>query len=441
MSAPAPGQPPPPPRAALVAFALVALYLLAGDAFALRLRSVGLLLRFERALRPAPAAPVAPAAAPAPAAGPGAPPPAAPPPGAPPAAAATPLGDVALDAITRSLESFALNEVDEATFDLPLERGPARARVYEPRGRASPPALVLAHGVHRLGIDEPRLVGLARSFSAAGLRVLTPQLAGLADYHLDGADADTIGQAALAFAPWSGREKVGVVGVSFAGGLGLIAALDERYAGAFAFVGTVGAYYDLAQTLRFLATNEARGPDGRDPRLVAHDYGALVLAYDHADEFFAPADRELARAALRLRLYERHDESKAAAQNPALSPDAASTLQRLFEGWDAPLRQRFLASIDQNRPRLDALSPRERLRALRPKAFLLHAADDNVIPPTETEWLARALPPDRRGAVLLSGAMAHANIKASAFAERWALVEWMAALLAEAALEPVRPPR
>ncbi|HEU4406308.1 MAG TPA: hypothetical protein VFS43_13670, partial [Polyangiaceae bacterium] len=347
-----------------------------------------------------------------------------------------PLGDGALDALTRALESLALNPVDEATFDLRLPRGPARARVYEPRGRASPPALVLAHGVHRLGIDEPRLVALARSFSAAGLRVLTPELSNLADYHIDRADADTIGEASLAFAPWCARQKVGFVGVSFAGSLGLLAALDPRYERAFAFVGTVGSYYDLAQTLRFLATNEARGPDGHDPRLTAHDYGALVLAYDHADEFFAPGDREPARRALRLRLHERHDESLAAAESPDLSPDAASTLRRLFKGWDEPLRRRFLEAIEHNRDQLDALSPRERLRDLGPMAFLLHSADDNVIPPTETEWLARALPPEKRGAVLLSRAMAHANLKGGAAAERWALVEWMAALLDAGAREP-----
>lgn len=285
------------------------------------------------------------------------------------------------------------------------------------------------------------LVGLARSFSAAGVRVLTPQLAGLADYHIDGADADTLGQSAVAFAAWSGRSQIGVLGVSFAGGLGLLAALDERYQNAFAFVGTIGAYYDLSQTLRFLATNEARGPTGRDPKLTAHDYGALVLAYDHADEFFAPVDREPARDALRLRLHEQHEESKLAAKNPALSPEATSTLQRLFEGWDEPLRKRFLASIETNRTRLDALSPRDRLRGLRPKAFLLHSADDNVIPPTETEWLARAVPPEKLGAVLLSGAMAHANLKGGDSSERLALVEFMAALLDAAAHEPLARPK
>jgi pimeloyl-ACP methyl ester carboxylesterase len=404
------------PRSVFVAFALIALLLLGSDALGVRLRAIGLLLRFGRA---APATPAAPA----------------------------PLGDTlgrsrdaALESMTRGLESLALNDVDEATIELRLERGLTRSRVYEPRGRASPPALVLNHGVHRLGIDEPRLVGLARALSAAGLRVLTPQLDGLADYHIDGADADTIGQSAIAFAAWSGRAQVGVLGVSFAGGLGLLAALDERYQNAFAFVGTLGAYYDLSQTLRFLATNEARGPSGDEPKLVAHDYGVFVLAYDHADEFFAPADREPAREALRLRLHERHEESKAAAKNPALSPEAASTLQRLFEGWDAPLRQLLLASIETNRARLDALSPRERLRGLRSKAFLLHSADDNVIPPTETEWLARAIPPEKLGAVLLSSALAHANLKSGASSERLALVEFMAAFLDAAAHEPLARP-
>jgi len=60
-----------------------------------------------------------------------------------------------------------------------------RARLYLPRGVTDAPGLVMAHGVHRLGIDEPRLVRFARSLAASGLQVLTPELRELADYRLD----------------------------------------------------------------------------------------------------------------------------------------------------------------------------------------------------------------------------------------------------------------
>jgi hypothetical protein len=39
--------------------------------------------------------------------------------------------------------------------------------------------------------------------------------------------------------------------------------------------------------------------------------------------------------------------------------------------------------------------------------------------------------------VLLSRAMAHANLKGGGLGERWALVEWMAALLDAAEHEPI----
>ena len=41
------------------------------------------------------------------------------------------------------------------------------ARLYRPSGVSSPPGMVLVHGVHRLGIDEPRLERLARSIAGA----------------------------------------------------------------------------------------------------------------------------------------------------------------------------------------------------------------------------------------------------------------------------------
>jgi len=49
---------------------------------------------------------------------------------------------------------------------LPTQDGPVRARLYLPSGVTHPPGMVVAHGIHHLGIDEPRLMSFARA--AAG---------------------------------------------------------------------------------------------------------------------------------------------------------------------------------------------------------------------------------------------------------------------------------
>src|SRR5262249_2591361 len=138
-----------------------------------------------------------------------------------------------------------------------LDVAGARAREYLPRGVVDPPGLVVVHGVHWKGIDEPRLQRFARTIAASGVAVLTPEIRELCDYRIDPASVATIGEAARAFSAELGGAKVGVMGLSFAGGLSLVAASDTRYAGAFSFVVAVGAHDDLGRVLRFFVTNEA----------------------------------------------------------------------------------------------------------------------------------------------------------------------------------------
>jgi acetyl esterase/lipase len=95
-----------------------------------------------------------------------------------------------------------------------------RARVYIPQNRPHAPAMVLFHGVHHLGIDEPRLVGFAAAMAGCGIRVLTPELPGIKDYHVSEDSVATIGESVKWFAAQTGG-PVGVMGLSFSGGLAL----------------------------------------------------------------------------------------------------------------------------------------------------------------------------------------------------------------------------
>jgi dienelactone hydrolase len=71
-----------------------------------------------------------------------------------------------------------------------------RARLYFPRDVAHPGGMVVVHGIHHLGMDEPRLVNFARAAAGSGLAVLTPQIDSLADYHVDASSIAAIGESA-----------------------------------------------------------------------------------------------------------------------------------------------------------------------------------------------------------------------------------------------------
>lgn len=331
------------------------------------------------------------------------------------------------DPDAHTLLTSGLQATVESAFPFPG----SRARLYEPAGAASPadlPGVVVVHGVHYKGIDEPRLERFARTLAATGVVALTPELPELCDYRVDPASIDRIGEAARALSEHLGGRRVGVLGLSFAGGLSLIAAADPRYAASFAFVVTVGAHDNLGRVLRFFTTNEAPRPDGTTMHLQAHAYGPAVVLYAHVEDFFPPADVEVAREALRSWLHEDFDAARTRAA--ALSPDAAATMERVFHRDTVALAPALRAEVDRLQPTYAAVSPDAHLGGLRVPVYLLHGAGDSVIPATETEWLAHDAPAGIVRGVLVSRAIEHVELESGAtLGDELALVHFMSEVL------------
>src|SRR5262249_24805795 len=156
--------------------------------------------------------------------------------------------------------------------------------------------------------------------------VLTPELRELADYRLDARSIEAIGFGAAALRART-THAVGVMGMSFAGGLALLAAADPRFQPDIGMVLAVGAHDDAARVCRFFATNRIERADGSVESLAAHDYGALVFVYSHATHFFGEEDLPRARESLRLWLAEQRDEARAG--EAGLGDSARALLDRL----------------------------------------------------------------------------------------------------------------
>src|ERR1700688_4061102 len=265
------------------------------------------------------------------------------------------------------LESHRL-DIQDVTIS--TAQGPVRARLYVPRGIAHPPGMVLVHGIHYLGIDEPRLMNFARAAASDGFSVLTPEIAALADYRVDGASISTIGESTAWLQQRLGTGPVTIVGVSFAGGLSLLAACDPRYAPHIRALVLMGAYDNLGRVVRFLATSQAEFPDGRVEPYAAHDYGAAVFVYSHLEQFFPASDLDVAHEALRDSLWEQPENAQAVL--PRLSPAGRAIMEILLARQIERLRPKLLNAIAEDQSQLAAISPEGRLSNLRVPAFILH---------------------------------------------------------------------
>ena len=311
---------------------------------------------------------------------------------------------------------------------LATPQGIVRARLYTPRGVDHPRGMVLVHGIHHLGIDEPRLMSFARAGASNGFAVLTPEVAALADYHVDNMSINTIGESAIWLQKQLGTAPVTVVAVSFAGGLSLLAACDPRYAPHMRSIVLMGAYDSLARVMHFLATSQAELPSGQLEPYTAHDYGAAVFVYAQLPQFFAASDLPVAQDALRDWLWERPADAQALL--PKLSPAGRATMELLLARQIEKLRPKLLEVIQEDEAGFGALSPEGKLGGLHVPVFVLHGATDDVIPSTESLWLEREIPKPYLRDALITPAFSHVDPdKHAVWKDQLRLVEFLAGVL------------
>lgn len=265
-----------------------------------------------------------------------------------------------------------------------------RARAYRPHvaGRAS--GVVLLHGVHPRGIDEPHLRSFARDLAATGLDVLTPELPELLDNRVEPSTVDDIAACAQRHARSTG-DKVGVWGVSFAGGLALLAATRPDAGRTLSHVVAIGAHHDLARVARYYAGLDVRAPDGSRPTVRPHPYGARVILLAHAASIFSPEGLPGARRALRSYLAGRREAAHREAAR--LDPATRALVEMLLDDRHRDDVGRLLArAAEEHAAELARVSPVKQLRGLRVPTYLLHGTDDPVIPSLETMHLQREIP-------------------------------------------------
>jgi len=326
------------------------------------------------------------------------------------------------------LVRFESHAVETQEVTLPATTQPVRGRLYLPHGISRPAGMVLVHGIHHLGIDEPRLMNFAQAAASDGFAVLTPEVAALADYRVDRASIPTIGESAAWLQQRLGSGPVTIVGISFAGGLSLLAASDPQYAPHIRSLVLMGAYDNLERVVTFLATSEVEFPDGRRAPYRAHDYGAAVFVYSHLGQFFPAGDLAVAHDALRDWLWERQADAQALL--PKLSPASRATMEVLLTRQIEQLRPKLLEAIQMDRSELSALSLEGKLGSLRVPVFLLHGSTDDIIPSTETLWLEKEIPKPYLRAALITPAFSHVDPdKHAVWMDQLRLIEFLAGVL------------
>jgi dienelactone hydrolase len=334
------------------------------------------------------------------------------------------------------------------TFDIPTRHGAVSARLYRPDAGASR-AVLLVPGVHMDGIDESRLVGMAEDLTASGYTVLTVAPPDLRAFRITPANTDVIEDAATWLAERGDLApdgRIGMIGISFSGGLSLVAAGRPALRDKVAFVLSFGGHGDLPRVLRYLCSGDAQADPSADALALVegaahlathppHDYGVAVVLLGLADQVVPPEQvaplREgirifLAASSLTLVDMDRANDTFARAREYAetLPEPARSLMTDVNDRAVGTLGPILLPVLERSRAILDpALSPARSPLTTAP-VFLLHGADDTVIPAVDTVMLAeRFHTAGTEVHALLSGLITHAEVdRGAAAGDVWRLV-------------------
>ncbi len=370
------------------------------------------------------------------------------------------------DGAIRRVAELDAQQTSERALALTTPRGPLHGRLYEPV-RGARRTILLTSGLHPAGINEQRLVALARQLTASGVAVFTPDIPELTTFTITPAITDAIEAAAIGMADYANSRadrRIGLIGISFSGGLSIVAAGRAPLRDRVAYVLAIGGHDDLPRVLQYLctgiepspvrlkpdATNEVRtirsqsgeidvapakivrlphAADGISSRVglqpdpttrdrKPHDYGVAVILLGVANRAVPPAQADALRAAVRRFLWASHldrvDKALADREFAALRdlaarlPEPSATLLRYLNDRDVlHLGERLLPYIEFY-GRDPALSPSMSPKPTAP-VFLLHGIDDNVIPVEESEYLADDLRGHAPTRLLMTGLISHAQ--------------------------------
>lgn len=323
----------------------------------------------------------------------------------------------------------------ERQITIDTARGPMRARVYESQTHAPRRTALLVSGLHPSGIDEPRLVRLARELAADDLRIVTPDIPELSRFEITPAITDAIEQSAVwlrSHAPFADEAQIGLMGISFSGGLSIVAAGRPSLRDKVAYVFAFGGHDDLPRVLRYLCTGQEPLPrqqvllksdttSGRDQPFTRppHDYGVAAMLLGVAERLVPSPQVARLREGVRRYLWASAldggvDKAKAQAEFDAVRAEAkampepsATLLREVLDRDVVHLGARLLPYVGLygGAPALSVS------KSPKPNApvFLLHGIEDNVIPSIESEYLADDLRGHAPVRLLLSGLISHAE--------------------------------
>ncbi len=287
--------------------------------------------------------------------------------------------------------AYLYPKIERSSLSFPAKGRTISADLYRRPGALDRPGLLVIHGLAEAGKGDPHLIRFAKTMARAGFAVLVPEFPGLSSFRVR---RESVAAAAAAFdhlvsrVPRVRRKDSGILGISFGGGIGLLAAAEPGIRRKAAYVVSFGGYYDLANVIRYYTTR--RYAYGKEKGLgTPAPWAKWYLVLKNLDFLEGPADRRIFETLSRRKL---RDESADVSELAETLSPAGRALYDVLANADFSRFPKLYKRISPRLRRLlKGLSLSEKVRDVQADLILSHGIPDPLIPHTETLRLADAL--------------------------------------------------
>jgi pimeloyl-ACP methyl ester carboxylesterase len=310
--------------------------------------------------------------------------------------------------LARSLHSLALGASGESlpvkTAEIRVQNGDQVYRALSYYPSKSPPAraVILLAGLSELGCDHPRLIAFSRHLADLGLMVITPDLREYRNFQLSAAPITQILFWHKRIPSLEGGDKVqaiGIAGISFSGTIALMAAADPEIRQKAAFVVAIGPYFDLARCARYWFSPSPQAPPGIS--YGGKFYAKWIIMRAALDMMKENKDRIFLHNVLNALLLQ----NKLMPVDPDLTAEGKRwyALAAMPGTYSDPelseeIENRLASAI------YSSLNPEKALEAIACPVYIIHGADDDLIPAKESLDLHQSL---RRSHLLITPFISH----------------------------------
>ena len=250
-------------------------------------------------------------------------------------------------------------------------------------------SIIIFPGASPYAEEHPGMMMLGNSLRNAGYNVYLPRVPALKKLKLEKENIDWFAHCyqELVQHKIGHKDNIMIIGLSYGGASLLRATLDKRMQSPKPkSILSYGTYYSINTALDFFITGMIHYK-GQTYKITPHEWGPIVMFYNFIHTIDIPYDNIKIQNILKYRIQDKHPEVKIEIDKLEDGKEK-QFIQNILDGkLTKEIEQMTKDMANNNRELLEYLSPEKWINSINNKVFIMHGANDSMVPFTESTYL------------------------------------------------------